>query len=980
MARQVLPWVGAIVGNFIVPGAGASWGFAIGSMVGNAVDPMVIRGPEIGEGQAQTSTEGVPYNRVYGTAAVSGNVICTGPIRKWIKKTSQGKGGPVHEEERMSMTFAIGITCHEIGGVVRIWEDDKLVYDARGDDAQVNPEDNREYAKTFNLFLGTADQEPSSDLEMIYGIGDTPAYPHRSYIVFPDRDLTERRGSVPNFRFEVTTGDMVVYPENRVPCALDISSGSSFNCSRSQYPNTEPAYLATPSSKPEILSFAGGNRDPKIFKLDTTIGPISESNEYTNQTTSSSTNGAPFRIILTDEDDNIVFSTGFLCSENQFEDVQNAMSFLGVADRIRVFSYNNDEHYNPVNRRATFSDEIRLDGMSSLYLQRQGIIYDNPVTQVSTSAATHAYFYFPDTSYYNSHDFIAHPRYPASILNPVTGEIIWMCWAEDEYVIQGQGGPTTLDYILNDIADYCEPGLDQKFNTEEVDGEEVLGFVIGEQYNAKNAIGSLQQTHFFDPSEYDDKIHIIKRGKDIHHVITEEDLVDEDPYSQLRKSSIEYPRKLNLIYQNPISGYDTAMEPITRSSPSVQVSGDKTITVPEVMIAQDAARVADKQMKVAWAEASGVFEFTVPASWHDTWVPSDLVLLYLKDTPHRLRIDKIERADGEMKIEASADRQSAYTSNVTTLPDRVPTPPPPRLSGPMVSIFLNIPALVDSNDLLGYYMATSGTGVAFNGGVVERRIVDLDDDYETILDVRPGHTVARLLAPIKSSSEHYRDTTNKLEVRILSLDVEDFQSITDTNFLRENNAIAVVNMETKHAEIMQFRDVEFLGDGRYVLSHLIRGRLNTEPAEFTENSMVVWLPDVDLIMTDASDIGLTFEHRATPYGAEPQASDTTIDEFDQPMMQTEFPVDLLRYELDGSQATVMWSPRERFGTDIKPVRSINWDGYQVTYSDGSTTQTFTTNDPTHVHDLSTYTLPVTVAVAQLNRYTGAGPETIIEIN
>lgn len=96
-------------------------------------------------------------------------------------------------------------------------------------------------------------------------------------------------------------------------------------------------------------------------------------------------------------------------------------------------------------------------------------------------------------------------------------------------------------------------------------------------------------------------------------------------------------------------------------------------------------------------------------------------------------------------------------------------------------------------------------------------------------------------------------------------------------------------------------------------------------------------------------------------------------------MQTEFPVDLLRYELDGDEVTVEWSPRERFGTDITPIRSINWQGYQITYTDGTITETHTTEDPFHVKDLSSYTLPVTVAVAQLNRYTGAGPATQIEI-
>lgn len=75
MARQVLPIVGAIVGAFF---GAPQIGYAIGSIIGNAVDPEIIKGPKIGDAGIQTSAEGVSRPVVFGIAAVMGNVIARG--------------------------------------------------------------------------------------------------------------------------------------------------------------------------------------------------------------------------------------------------------------------------------------------------------------------------------------------------------------------------------------------------------------------------------------------------------------------------------------------------------------------------------------------------------------------------------------------------------------------------------------------------------------------------------------------------------------------------------------------------------------------------------------------------------------------------------------------------------------------------------------------------------------------------------------
>lgn len=209
MARQVLPIVGAVIGAYFGGPQGAQIGFAIGSLVGNAVDPLIIDGPKIGDVATQTSAEGVYQPIVFGTAQTYGNVIAQGPNIIRRRKQQQGKGGgPVTVTESLYKTFAIRICVSWQGetgitGVSRIWQDGKLVYDTRPNSEII--EESAEFQNKFRLYKGTDDQLPDPDLEAIYGIGNTPSYRGRAYAVFPVFDITDTR-RIPTFQFEVVTG------------------------------------------------------------------------------------------------------------------------------------------------------------------------------------------------------------------------------------------------------------------------------------------------------------------------------------------------------------------------------------------------------------------------------------------------------------------------------------------------------------------------------------------------------------------------------------------------------------------------------------------------------------------------------------------------------------------------------------------------------------------------------------------------------
>lgn len=241
MARQVLPIVGAVIGAYFGGPQGAQIGFAIGSLVGNAVDPLKVAGPKLGEGSGQTAAEGVYRPVVLGTAPVGGNIIHRGPeiIRKQRDRAGKG-GGPITITERRYRTFAIRVAEGPIAGVLRIWMDEKLVYDTRPE--SVIPADTLEFSQRFRLYAGDENQLPDPALEAYLGIGNVNSYRGTAYVVFENFDLTDYGDRIPQFRFEVVGSGLSV-------------PGTAALALRSDDPDTP--FTAFALTSPEGVSWSG---------------------------------------------------------------------------------------------------------------------------------------------------------------------------------------------------------------------------------------------------------------------------------------------------------------------------------------------------------------------------------------------------------------------------------------------------------------------------------------------------------------------------------------------------------------------------------------------------------------------------------------------------------------------------------------------------------------------------------------------------
>lgn len=225
MARQALTLTGAFVGAAY---GAPQLGFFLGSLVGNAVDPVRIKAPSIGDISQQTSAEGVACPLYAGTAGGAGNLVYCSEPDIVDGGTSSGKGGPeVENPDRAYVTFIIRVGASLFDGpgyrmgitsLIKVWEDDKLVYDV-SPTSQILAE-SAKYAETFTFYPGNYTQLPDPDVEAIKGVGNVPAYRGRAIFVKKRYDMTDRK-AVPNYRFEVSVDGVPMAP---VALVTDVKS------------------------------------------------------------------------------------------------------------------------------------------------------------------------------------------------------------------------------------------------------------------------------------------------------------------------------------------------------------------------------------------------------------------------------------------------------------------------------------------------------------------------------------------------------------------------------------------------------------------------------------------------------------------------------------------------------------------------------------------------------------------------------------
>jgi hypothetical protein len=196
---------GAIGGALGAASLGVSVGWALGGLAGNMLfgpRPPAITGPRLGDLAVQTSTYGAAIPLVFGTARVAGNIIWSPGIREQsnVRRVRAGKGG-----RRQSVTtysyfasWASALCAGPMVAVLRLWFDDKLVYDASGGSLQVQVPGLR-----WRFHPGSETQLPDPLIEANVGAANAVAHRGLCYLVFEDVPLDAFGNRIPSVSAEV---------------------------------------------------------------------------------------------------------------------------------------------------------------------------------------------------------------------------------------------------------------------------------------------------------------------------------------------------------------------------------------------------------------------------------------------------------------------------------------------------------------------------------------------------------------------------------------------------------------------------------------------------------------------------------------------------------------------------------------------------------------------------------------------------------
>lgn len=206
MGRQVLTIVGQVAGYSLGGPIGAIVGGAIGGLAGSALFPEVLpdaQGPRLDDARLTSSAYGVAIPRIWGTISVAGNIIDASSVReKKHKQTTGGGKGGAPEQTVVTYTYeadlAVAICEGEIDGIVQIYANEELIYDATPGATVVSPD-----WLAFTLYRGTETQEPDPTLEAEHGAGNVPAYRGTAYVVFKSYQFPNQSIAA-NFRFVVS--------------------------------------------------------------------------------------------------------------------------------------------------------------------------------------------------------------------------------------------------------------------------------------------------------------------------------------------------------------------------------------------------------------------------------------------------------------------------------------------------------------------------------------------------------------------------------------------------------------------------------------------------------------------------------------------------------------------------------------------------------------------------------------------------------
>jgi hypothetical protein len=524
--------------------------------------------------------------------------------------------------------------------------------------------------------------------------------------------------------------------------------------------------------------------------------------------------------------------------------------------------------------------------------------------------------------------------------------------------------------------------------------QQVAGYVITNQSEAKAALQNLMAAFFIDCVESDFKLKFVTRGVNAAIVnIPESDLGLEQDSAALTESTSQeqdMPREVSVLFVDPSIDWQQNKAHKHRHRRGIHTKQAITMQLPMVLTPDQARAIAERALYLAYLEGKP-FDINLWRAAYLPLDPTDLVTFVYGGVTFQVRIaQNAIGVDFSSQIKTVSEDANNYIAKPAAGTSQAIVPVAPLPPAPTVLFLYDLPYLTDADAVAdrshtGFYIGTSSPVSTWPGCILYKSTdgTNYDAFGSSATLVAYGQVVGTLPDP---PALYQWDNTTILTVQMT---VGTLTGTTDTAVLNGANVLIVGN------EVIQYVNAVQTAPGTFVLTRLLRGRRNTEWAAYGHAaSETVVDPTQGFQRVDAplSLIGITRNYKAVTVGDDISTATAKALTLVPNDLKPASPVQIYGTRAVGD-LTIGWTRRTRYAGDwlnntgsvplnedsetyqidimngVTVVRTINWT--PGTYdSNGNPTALYTAAQQTT--DFGSPQATVTVNIYQISAQIGRG--------
>ncbi|MAB08818.1 MAG: host specificity protein [Rhodobacteraceae bacterium] len=383
--------------------------------------------------------------------------------------------------------------------------------------------------------------------------------------------------------------------------------------------------------------------------------------------------------------------------------------------------------------------------------------------------------------------------------------------------ITGRVSSRTLASV---VAEICERAGVLAYDVSGLHGW-VRGYSVDRVADGRRALQPLMLAHGFDAIERDGALVFrMRRGRDAAPLEVSELAVSDDlegDLLRLRASEADTAGRVRLRFIEADGDYAVAAE-------ETVLPDEETHAVAETELPMALTRREGRLTVERWLSEARIAQdslrFALPPSRLDV-AAGDVVSLPAASGRVLARVDRVEIGTHQL-IDAVRIEPDVYLP--TDFPDTGPTLRPFVPAVRVLPLFMDLPLM--SGEEVEHAPHLALTAQPWPGSVaVYDAATDADYALNEIIAARAVVGVTE--TPLFAAPAGRIDRGARLQLRMLS---GTLQSIGDAALLAGGNLLAIGDGTPGNWELLQFRDAEVVGAGRWLVSHRLRGQFGTDAA------------------------------------------------------------------------------------------------------------------------------------------------------